>query len=122
MDIAWASGEAGIERSSLRSADESPDLLLEATSATATRRGDRSTRSSTPRATTLMEGYVLLRRVAAGLAETRDPLERAVVGEFNHLARDGGALLTITALTTSSRAGSPAPALPSLASTPEDAA
>jgi dihydroxyacetone kinase-like protein len=115
MDVGMGvHGEAGIERSALRPADEVADLLLELILA------DRQPERGEPvhalvntlGATTMMEGYVLLRRVAAGLAEREIPLRRAVVGEYITSLEMAGLSLTITALNDDLARWLAAPAAP----------
>jgi dihydroxyacetone kinase-like protein len=101
MDIGMGvHGEAGIRRSVLLSADEVADLLLELILE------DRPPEPGEPvqvlvntlGATTLMEGYVVLGRVAASLAERQIPLGRALVGEYITSLEMAGLSLTVTAL------------------------
>jgi dihydroxyacetone kinase-like protein len=101
MDVGMGvHGEAGIERSRLVSADEVADLMLDVLLE------DRPPELGEPvqvlvntlGATTMMEGYVLLRRVIEALAERQIVLHRAFVGEYITSLEMAGLSLTVTAL------------------------
>jgi dihydroxyacetone kinase-like protein len=101
MDIGMGvHGEAGIGRAPLASADEVADELLELVLA------DLPGPASEPLlvmvntlgATPLMEGYLVLRRIAAQLARRGRVLHRALAGEYITSLEMAGLSLTITGL------------------------
>jgi dihydroxyacetone kinase-like protein len=100
MDVGMGvHGEAGIRRAQRASADEVADLLVDLLLADRPPNGDPLLALvNTLGSTTLMEGYVLLRRVAASLAERGVALERAKVGEIVTSLEMAGLSLTLTAL------------------------
>lgn len=101
MDIGMGvHGEAGISRTRLAPADEVADTLL------AMILDDRPPASGEPvqvlvntlGSTTLMEAYIVLRRVAEELSRRGIEVHRALVGEYITSLEMGGLSLTVTAL------------------------
>ncbi len=101
MDIGMGvHGEAGIRRTRLASADEVTDVLLSIILE------DRPPAAGAPvqvlvntlGSTTLMEAYIVLRRVESQLADRGIPLDRALVGEYITSLEMAGLSLTVTAL------------------------
>ena len=93
-------GEAGIRRTRAGSADEVADMVLEAIL------DDRPPAAgdavqllvNTLGATTLMEAYVVLRRLVARLDERGIAVRRALAGEFITSLEMAGLSVTVTAL------------------------
>jgi dihydroxyacetone kinase-like protein len=99
MDIGMgAHGEAGLSRRELATADEIADELLALLLAELQPAGPVWVLVNTFGATPLMEGFVVLRRVAARLGELGIRLHRARVGEFLTSLEMSGASLTVCAL------------------------
>ena len=100
MDVGMGvHGEAGIARRALARADEVADELLAMLLAELQPTADERawTLVNTLGATPLMEGFVVLRRVAYGLHERGIPLHRARVGEYVTSLEMAGLSLTLTA-------------------------
>ena len=101
MDIGMGvHGEAGLSRRALASADEVADELLERLlgELEPASRESAFVLVNTLGATPLMEGYVVLRRVAQRLAENDVVLHRARVGEFITSLEMAGLSLTLMCL------------------------
>jgi dihydroxyacetone kinase-like protein len=112
-------GEAGLERRPLGSADavadELLDLLLEALQPAA---GEHvAVLVNSFGATPAMEGYVVVRRVLAGLRDRGLPTHRARVGEYVTSLEMAGLSVTLAALDADLRALIDAPASPLAAPT-----
>ena len=101
MDIGMGvHGEAGIRRGELRSADEVADELLQLLLDDLPPREGESVDVlvNTLGATPLMEGLIVLRRVARRLETAGVPLHRARVGEYVTSLEMAGLSLTVTHL------------------------
>lgn len=100
MDIGMGvHGEAGIRRAPRVAADEVASLLVELLLADRPPAGEPvQVLVNTLGATTLMEAYVVLRRVAATLAERDVEVRRALVGEYVTSLEMAGLSVTLTAL------------------------
>jgi dihydroxyacetone kinase len=120
MDVGMGiHGEAGLERRPLASADavadELLDLLLEALQPAA---GEHvAVLVNSFGATPAMEGYVVVRRVLAGLRDRGLPTHRARVGEYVTSLEMAGLSVTLAALDADLRALIDAPASPLAAPT-----
>jgi dihydroxyacetone kinase-like protein len=91
-------GEAGISRRPLPPADEVADELLELVLAELELEGGVRVLVNTLGATPLLEGFVVLRRVALRLRELGVVLDRAQVGEYATSLEMAGLSLTVVAL------------------------
>jgi len=99
MDVGMGlHGEAGLSRRALEPADAVADELLERLLAELQPGGPVWVLVNMLGATPLMEGLVVLRRVAARLAERGVPLHRASVGEYITSLEMAGLSLTLAAL------------------------
>ena len=100
MDVGMGvHGEAGIRRAARASADETAALVLDLLLADRDPAGDPvQVLVNTLGATTLMEGYVVLRRVGELLDERDVAIERALVGEYITSLEMAGLSITLTAL------------------------
>jgi len=101
MDIGMGvHGEAGIRRTRLAPADEVADTLLTMILDDRPPAAGESVQVlvNTLGATTLMEAYIVLRRVAESLDRKGIELHRALVGEYVTSLEMGGLSVTLTAL------------------------
>jgi dihydroxyacetone kinase-like protein len=115
MDIGMGvHGEAGIRRGRLTSADSVADELLDVLLADRPPADGESLMVvvNTLGATPLMEGYVVLRRVAERLAEGHLELHRALVGEYVTSLEMAGLSVTLVHLDDELRRLIDAPAAP----------
>ncbi len=118
MDIGMGvHGEQGIRRATLAPADDVADELLDLILQDFGDPGDGPMLAvvNTLGATPLMEGLIVLRRVAQQLEVFGIPLHRALVGEYVTSLEMAGVSLTLTALDPELRRLVDAPALPLLA-------
>jgi dihydroxyacetone kinase len=99
MDVGMgAHGEAGLSRRPLAPADEVADELLELVLAELQPEGPVWVLVNTLGATTAMEGFVVLRRIARRLSSLGVPLHRARVGEYLTSLEMAGLSVTLVAL------------------------